>query len=482
MSQRYLGLREVLTAATLVIALLAVAVSLSLVVLTNRLHVAARELADAVESVHLASQAEIDLLLHGRSRDAVARRNMEGDLRETIAALTPLVTSASEQALRNVSERVGHYITAAHQQESAPQWEATRLDAAYEALDALVHVNVAHARAAREDVGGWDSIANSVGVGTALGALLAAASFVWWLRARACRPVFGLLGSMERFGRGERDARAEETGPSELCELAKHFNKMADALSAQRDVQTSFIGGVVHDLRNPVTALKLGLVSARREGGAPPAERLERLTEKADRQVARMERMLGDLLDSVRIQAGKLELKVDWRDARDLVRETTASLEGTSPKHQLVVHVPGEAVWLHCDPLRIEQVLNNLVSNAIKFSPDGGRVIIELAHDADEAIVSVGDCGLGISEEDQRWLFEPFHRVGASKERIPGVGLGLFVVREIVRAHGGRVEVASAAGHGTTFRVHLPTDMLSHPGGDTGASGAAPDGSRGSHR
>jgi two-component system, OmpR family, sensor histidine kinase MtrB len=482
MSQRYPGLRTVLTAAMLVVVLLAVAVSITLVVLTNRLHVASRELADAVESVQLASQAEIDLLLHGRSQDAVVRRDIEGDLRETIAALGPFVTSASEaQALRDVSERVEHYFAAAHQQESGPQREATGLDAADEALDALVHVNVAHARAARERVARWDSVANGVGLGTALGVLVVATGFLWWLRARGFRPVFGLLRSMERFGHGDQSARAEETGPSELYELAKRFNELASALSAQREVQTSFIGGVVHDLRNPVAALKLALVSARREDRAPPAERLERLTERADRQAARMERMLGDLLDSVRIQAGKLELQLDWRDGRDLIQEAALSLEETSPRHQLVIDLPEDPVWLHCDPLRIEQVLNNLVSNAIKFSPDGGRVAIELAHEADEAILSVADCGIGISDEDQRSLFEPFHRVGASKNRIPGVGLGLFVVREIVRAHGGRVEVTSVVGHGTTFRVHLPANMHPLPGAEAAPRRAAPEGSRAPH-
>jgi signal transduction histidine kinase len=453
-----------------------------LVVLTNRLHVASHELADAVESVQLANEAEIDLLLHGRSQDAVVRRGIEGDLRETIAALGPFVTSPSEaRALRDVSERVEHYFGAIHQPGGGPEREATRLDAAYEALDALVHVNVAHARAARERVARWDSIANDVGLGTALGVLVVATGFLWWLRARGFRPVFDLLRSMERFGHGDRGARAEETGPSELHELARRFNEMAGALSAQRDVQTSFIGGVVHDLRNPVAALKLALVSARRDGRAPPTERLERLTEKADRQIARMERMLGDLLDTVRIQAGKLELQLDWRDGRDLIGEVTAVLQGTSPRHQLVVDVPEDPVWLHCDPLRIEQVLHNLVGNAIKFSPDGGRVAIGLTHEADEAILSVADCGIGISTEDQRSLFEPFHRVGAAKHQIPGVGLGLFVVREIVRAHGGRVEVTSVAGQGTTFRVHLPAEMQPRPGAEAGARRAAPEGSRAPH-
>jgi signal transduction histidine kinase len=459
MGKRYPGLRSIFTAAMLVIGLLAVAVSIVLVVLTNRLHTASQSLADTVESVRLANEAEIDLLLHGRTEDSIARRGLEVDLRRTLADLRPFVaTSAEADALRNVSDRVERYFQASHADGIAPRIAEKRLDAAYEALDGLVEINVAHARSARELVARWDSLANGVGLGVALSIALLSLWFLWWLRARGFRPIFGLLGSMERFGRGDRDVRADETGPSELYELARRFNEMAEALSTQRQVQMSFLGGVVHDLRNPLAALKLTVMSAQHEGGVSPDVKLLRIGERAERQIARMERMLGDLLDTVRIEAGKLELKPDWRDAREFIREIRSAFEMTSPKHELVVSVPEEPVWIRCDPLRVEQVLTNLVSNAIKFSPEGGRVAIALRREESEAIFSVTDSGIGISEEDQRRLFEPFGRVGRAKNAIPGVGLGLFVVREIVAAHGGRVEVRSAMGRGTEFRVRLQVD------------------------
>jgi signal transduction histidine kinase len=113
-------------------------------------------------------------------------------------------------------------------------------------------------------------------------------------------------------------------------------------------------------------------------------------------------------------------------------------------------------VILRCDPLRIEQVVTNLTSNAIKYSPRGGAVDLVLQRNHHEVITTVTDHGVGMTEEDSRRLFEPFRRVGLSAETAPGVGLGLYVAKRIVEAHQGRVEVESKPGQGSTFRVYLP--------------------------
>ena len=149
----------------------------------------------------------------------------------------------------------------------------------------------------------------------------------------------------------------------------------------------------------------------------------------------------------------------------ELVRQSVELFEGVPSKHEIALTVPDRPIVLACDALRIEQIVINLVSNAIKYSPEGSQVDLRVAHSNSSLVIAVTDRGVGISAEDQQRLFEPFRRVGLSKEAVPGVGLGLFVVRRLVEAHGGRIEVDSSAGEGSTFRVLLPlaSDAAARP-------------------
>ncbi|WP_437589050.1 sensor histidine kinase [Sorangium sp. So ce1000] len=109
-----------------------------------------------------------------------------------------------------------------------------------------------------------------------------------------------------------------------------------------------------------------------------------------------------------------------------------------------------------CDPARIAQVLNNLISNAIKYSPQRGEITVSVGEDRDRAFVTVADQGIGIEPEDVERIFEPFRRVGACRELVPGVGLGLWLARRIAEAHGGSLGMSSAPGQGSVFRIELP--------------------------
>jgi signal transduction histidine kinase len=241
-----------------------------------------------------------------------------------------------------------------------------------------------------------------------------------------------------------------EEGPVEVRQMGVRFNEMASALERQRAAQIAFLGGVAHDLRNPLSTVRMSVESI------PPRPEAARPLAILKRQVARLDRMIGDFLDMSSIESGRLELRLARRDARELVQNTVEQFQAISPGRHIELSLPGDEVALVCDGLRIEQVTANLVSNALKYSPADAPVRVSLERAGGEARLVVADHGLGIAEEDQRRLFEPFRRVGLSAESIPGVGRGLFIVRQIVEGHGGGLSLTSAPGRGSTFRVHLP--------------------------
>ena len=169
-----------------------------------------------------------------------------------------------------------------------------------------------------------------------------------------------------------------------------------------------------------------------------------------------MNRMVGDFLDVSLIEANRLTLHLEPCELDVLARSVVDFFWDVSEKHRLELSSPAEAVPILGDVTRLEQVLNNLVSNAIKYSPAGGAIRVTVEKSAAKASVSVSDEGFGISPDDLKRLFQPFQRLGTPGEDIPGIGLGLSVTRKLVEAHKGTIEVESVLGKGSTFRVHLP--------------------------
>jgi two-component system, OmpR family, sensor histidine kinase MtrB len=297
---------------------------------------------------------------------------------------------------------------------------------------------------------------------------------LWWMRRSVFRPLLDISQAMRRFGGGRKRTRAPEDGPTELREMARTFNEMANSLSRQQEEQLTFLAGVAHDLRNPLSALKMS--AALINSGRPlPEERLQKTMALVRRQVARLDRMVGDLLDSTRIEAGRFELSLEERDVRELAREVVELYLAGGSSHDLRLVLPEEPVLLRADATRVEQVLHNLVSNALKYSPVGSRVDVLVERSGEEVVLSVVDRGIGISKEELRGLFTPFRRTGRARETAPGVGLGLSVARRIVEAHRGRIEVDSRAGVGSTFRVRLPLgSATARPSGEARSEDTAP--------
>ncbi len=444
------SLRSTLTGATVLVAAIALVVATTLFALTSLLHVTTRNAGSAVETIRLAQEAEIALLLHARVSDPVLRRNIAGDLRQELLQAKPFVaTNGEAKALARAGELIEAYLASPEAERSARHADA------FDALEALVEVNVAQARSELGDAEQWDRRANWVGLVAVALLVLLATTFVLWLRRRAFAPVLSLASVMERFGRGERDVRAREYGAAEIREMSRTFNAMAATLAAQRRAQVAFLGGVAHDLRNPLSVLKLSAATIRPNRPLPPEPEIRKLVERLERQITRFDRMLGDLLDMTRFEAGTVDLQIGEHDARALVSNVVELFESTA-EHPLVVSLPAAPIPLECDPVRFEQIVTNLVSNAIKYSPPESAIEIELYASGEECMLRVTDHGVGIPYDDQATVFEPFRRVGFSRDSVPGAGLGLFVVQKIVLAHGGRIDLDSAVGQGSTFRVVLP--------------------------
>ncbi|MBA3458749.1 MAG: HAMP domain-containing histidine kinase [Deltaproteobacteria bacterium] len=438
-------MRSIFVTVMLLVTALSLLVSIALVVLTTELRAATESVGASVESVRIVEEAEIDLLLHAGARDTVVGHDIEGNLRRKMHAAREYVSSQQErELLESAAASVESYLAASHDPGAEAKEVERRHARAYGALEALATLNVVQARASREAAARGNRIGNALGIG--VGGLLVLVFGVVgvWLR-RAFRPLFGLAEVMTRFGQGQHDARAHETGPAELREMSRRFNELADAVETQRRSQIAFLGGVAHDLSNPLGALCLSLELL--ETDITPQNRSA--FERAERQLKRIERMVGDFLNLAKIDAGELDLSMQVQDLRVIVSETLAD-------PRLSIRLPAQPILVRCDALRIEQVVTNLVSNALKYSPRATPVEVELAIQSRRAVLRVVDHGVGISDNEQRELFQPFRRVGSSRATTPGTGLGLWVACRIAEAHGGKLVVESASGQGSTFSLHLP--------------------------
>ncbi len=455
--RRPYSLRATLSVAFSLIAAMTLAIGVALIVLTTSLHHVSSDLGGSVESLRLMNEIETSLLVHPRESDSLSRTKRERNIRSRLAELERYVTTRPEQvALAHTARDTNSYFELVDRGASASAIQ-NGLTRASAALGRLGEINVAQARAARIEARRGNQVADLVAIVTGVASLGIVVVVLWWLNAKALRPTFSLGRAMERFVEGDRSARAEEVGGIELRDMAARFNRMAGTLATQHKAQSAFLAGVAHDLRTPLGALRLSVATLSLAGTAISEDRLRKTLELIERQVVRMERMVSDFLDMARIEAGELELDVERCDARELVTEAVELFRATTPQHRLVAETPDEPVWLDCDRLRIGQVLTNLVSNAIKYSPADTEVRVALTSDDGRVVLSVSDSGLGIAADERQLIFEPFRRVKLSGD-IPGVGLGLFVTRRIVEAHGGSIELESEPGEGARFDVSLPAE------------------------
>lgn len=243
-------------------------------------------------------------------------------------------------------------------------------------------------------------------------------------------------------------------------EIVKWFGTNTD-IHEQKQLQRQkddFLGIASHELKTPVTSIKayaqvLGAMLTK-EGD----DRKAAMVEKMDSQLNRLTNLIGDLLDVTKINSGKIQFNKTWFSFNEVVRDNVEDLQHTTNKHTLEMDFK-ETGEVFSDKDRIGQVITNLITNAIKYSPHSDRIIISTELEGKDVVVCVQDFGIGIPDDKKDRVFEQFYRVSGSKQHtFPGLGLGLYISSEIIRREGGRMWVNSVEGKGSTFCFSLPVD------------------------
>jgi len=307
---------------------------------------------------------------------------------------------------------------------------------------------------------------------TIAGALLIARSII--------RPVRLLSFAAEQFGEGHFSARAPSGGRDVISRLGTSFNAMAERLEKREarlaeldSLKSEFVSSVSHELRTPLTTIKALTRLLMRDGLGEDKRReyLETISVECDRQID----LVLNLLDMSRIEGGVLRITHERVDVSEVISSVVKSETRFAEKrsHELSVEPFGRLPRVCADPKALRRVLSNIIGNAIKYTPDGGRIIVSARAEGDRVMISVRDNGRGIPPEDMPVLFDKFHRGrpaphseamrGATTDAefledadMSGVGLGLYLGRNVMEQMGGRIGVESEVGRGSTFTLHLP--------------------------
>ncbi|MBM3122175.1 MAG: HAMP domain-containing protein [Chloroflexi bacterium] len=286
-----------------------------------------------------------------------------------------------------------------------------------------------------------------------------------FLSSRVTDRIRRLQSAARLIEGGDLGARAAVGGRDELAALAQAFNQMAAQLESAaarqaelEGLRRDLVAWAGHDLQTPLTSIR-AILEALADGLFDDPATIQRYLHTAQRNTQDLSHLIDDLLQMAQLQAGGLPLDLQTSSLRDLISDTLESFSETAARHQvsLVGHVAPDVDPVVIDPARIGRVLSNLLTNALRHTPHGGRIRIEASGDAGSVHVAVIDSGEGISPEDLPHVFESFYRGERSRGRASGgSGLGLAIARGFVEGHGGSITVESRPGQGSTFRFTLP--------------------------
>jgi signal transduction histidine kinase len=239
-----------------------------------------------------------------------------------------------------------------------------------------------------------------------------------------------------------------------LLQRIDELQRAKDAAERASRMKTEFLNVASHELRTPLTSLQLLIPLVAQRLDVPE---LDRMLGRMERQVARLATMVNDMLDVSRLERGAVTIRRAPTDIGELVRDAIETFRLQFPARRISLAAPDRSITVHCDRIRIEQVLDNLLDNAAKYSPDDRPIGVAIAVESSDVRISIRDEGIGIPTEELASLFTPLFRTSRSTAlHKSGLGLGLYISAEIVRLHGGRIGVTANPDAGSTFSFYLP--------------------------
>jgi signal transduction histidine kinase len=269
------------------------------------------------------------------------------------------------------------------------------------------------------------------------------------------RPLNVVRDAAQRIGAGDLAYRVPVASRDEIGDLARQFNEMASALERDELLRRQMMADIAHELRTPLSVIR-GHVEALQDGVFALSP--ENIAPIHDQSLL-LGRLVDDLRDLALAEAGRLPLERAEVDLAGLVRRVVGAFQPRAREKGLTLsaETPRDLPPAYADAQRLEQVLGNLLSNAVQHTPAGGEVRVRAWQEGQELAFIVADTGAGIAPEDLPYIFERFYRADKARSRAEGsTGLGLSIARRLVEAHGGRIAVESTPGKGATFTVRLP--------------------------
>lgn len=273
------------------------------------------------------------------------------------------------------------------------------------------------------------------------------------------RPIQRVTQSIQNLADGHWHAHLEEQGPEEMRTLARAVNALVDQLNSLEQARRQLLANLVHELGRPLGAVR-SAIQAMMKGAAKEPQLAHDLLTGMESETARLQRLLEDLAELHEQVLGRLELNRSQIQLNDWLAGILPPWEAAAREKGLdwSVHFQPDLPKIQMDLDRMAQAIGNLVSNAIKFTPSGGRVSIRVKLDDGQLVIQVDDTGPGIPTDEQSKIFQPFYRGAHGRRIVQGMGLGLSIARDIVTAHGGEIEVDSRPGTGSRFTLWIPVE------------------------